>query len=170
MLSNGFNLCGRYNLVVVEFVAKYASDGTVFDSTRARKKPIAFVFGGRPFAGVTRGLMMGLEGMTPGQRRVVRVPSVGPLYKLNAVDQWLERAWFQPTTLTWFQTLLSNGFNLCRYTSELGFGRDGTVLVQASCDGPFCDKSLKDLPPTRVPPDADLVYEVGLYELNAVDP
>ena len=37
------------DLVVVEFVAKYASDGEVFDSTRARKKPIAFVFGGRPF-------------------------------------------------------------------------------------------------------------------------
>ena len=49
--------------------------------------------------------------------------------------------------------------------SELGFGREGTVLVQASCDGPFCDKSLKDLPPTRVPPNADLVYEVELVKV-----
>ena len=67
--------------------------------------------------------MKGLEGMSPGQKRVVRVPS------------------------------------------ELGFGHEGRTLVQASCDGPFCDKSLKDLPPVLVPPDADLVYEVELVKV-----
>jgi len=49
--------------------------------------------------------------------------------------------------------------------AALGFGAAGTVLIQASCEGVFCDKALKDLPPTAVPGGADLVYEVELIKV-----
>eukprot|EP00241_Pyramimonas_parkeae_P020204 CAMPEP_0114313528 /NCGR_PEP_ID=MMETSP0059-20121206/21175_1 /TAXON_ID=36894 /ORGANISM="Pyramimonas parkeae, Strain CCMP726" /LENGTH=175 /DNA_ID=CAMNT_0001438313 /DNA_START=116 /DNA_END=644 /DNA_ORIENTATION=- len=61
------------DLVVLNYVGKL-ENGEVFDSTRARNKPIAFVYGGRPFAGVCKGMLQGIQGMKPGGQRVLVVP------------------------------------------------------------------------------------------------
>jgi len=61
------------NLIVVQLVGRVQS-GEVFIDTRARNKPIAFVYGGRPFATVCAGVMEGLSGMQAGGRRTVVVP------------------------------------------------------------------------------------------------
>ena len=61
------------DLVVVAYKGMLVSDHSVFQDTRRR--PVAFVLGGPPFATVTRGLMLGVAGMQPGETRTVFVPA-----------------------------------------------------------------------------------------------
>ena len=48
--------------VQVHYVGTLADSKEVFDSTRARGKPVAFVYGGKPFGGVNAGLMVRTKG------------------------------------------------------------------------------------------------------------
>jgi len=114
----------RGDLVVVHYTGRL-ENGEVFVDTRARNKPIAFVFGGRPFAGVCMGVMEGLGSMQPGSKRVMIVPPV------------------------------------------LGFGSTGTMIIQATCDGIFCDKSPPP-PNVIVPTNALLRYEVELLKVTKI--
>eukprot|EP00466_Bigelowiella_natans_P013327 jgi/Bigna1/136511/aug1.34_g11219 len=109
-------------LVVVHYVATTA-DGRIFDSTRSRNKPIAFVFGGKPFGAICEGLMEGLSTMREGGVREVVVPP------------------------------------------DLGFGTEGKVLVQPTCDGVFCDKNI-DTTPQVIPGNAELRYKVELLKVT----
>ncbi|PNH03110.1 Peptidyl-prolyl cis-trans isomerase FKBP17-2, chloroplastic [Tetrabaena socialis] len=63
----------RGYLTLLDYSA--TADGVPFESTRARGKPIVYLFGGRPFTG---GMCAGLEeailGMRAGGRRLVTVP------------------------------------------------------------------------------------------------
>lgn len=63
------------DFVVVHYSGR-VDGGTelVFDDTRARGKPRAFVLGGRPFSSFRAGLLAGIEGMQAGGRRRVNVP------------------------------------------------------------------------------------------------
>lgn len=60
-------------LVVLDYVGK--ADGVVFEDTKARGKPIVYLFGSRPFTG---GLCVGAEealaGMQAGGRRIAVIP------------------------------------------------------------------------------------------------
>jgi FKBP-type peptidyl-prolyl cis-trans isomerase len=56
--------------VTVHYVGTLA-DGTVFESTRAKKKPAQFVVGGE---GVVLGLSEGVSGMRVGGKRTLNVP------------------------------------------------------------------------------------------------
>ncbi|KAK3234024.1 hypothetical protein CYMTET_55708 [Cymbomonas tetramitiformis] len=67
------NALSKGDLVVIHYTG-YLGSGEVFDDTLLRNKPIAFVYGGRPFAGICKGMMDGLEGMQPGGRRTIYVP------------------------------------------------------------------------------------------------
>lgn len=59
--------------MVLDFKA-YA-DGQLFEDTRARGKPIVYLYGKRPYAGGTcRGVELALAGMRAGGRRRVVVP------------------------------------------------------------------------------------------------
>lgn len=112
------------DFVVVSYDVVLAATGAAVDSTRARNKPVAYVFGGRPFGGVTEGLQRAVGTLRPGGRATVRVPA------------------------------------------SLAFGAKGAVFEPVPlCTGVFCDKSVKDLPYVRVPPDADLVYDVELVKV-----
>lgn len=63
-------------LVVLNFVARTAEDGAVFEDTRARGKPIVYIFGGRPFTGgLCAGVEEALSTMRAGGKRLVRVPA-----------------------------------------------------------------------------------------------
>ena len=108
-------------LLLVHYVATI--QGEVVDSTRARGKPIAFLSGGRPFAGVNQGMLIAVSTMREGGRRRVRVPS------------------------------------------GLGFGATGATLVQATCDGVFCDRGPAP-GPIAIPPDASLEYELELLKVT----
>ena len=53
-----------------------------------------------------------------------------------------------------------------RVSADEGFGETGATLVQASCDGPFCDRNAGNARQGRVPPDAALVYDVTLVKVR----
>jgi FKBP-type peptidyl-prolyl cis-trans isomerase len=50
---------------------------------------------------------------------------------------------------------------------EFGFGHEGSVITQATCDGVFCDKGPPP-PPVRVLPDATLVYDIELVKVTEI--
>merc|ERR1712070_594656 len=52
--------------VVIDYVGRVKETGQVFDDTEVRKKPRAFVLGGRPFSTICAGLLFGVEGMKAG--------------------------------------------------------------------------------------------------------
>lgn len=64
-------------LVVVDYVAK--ANGEVFESTKARGKPIVFLFGSRPFTGgICAGVEEAMSTMKAGgKRRIIVPPSAG---------------------------------------------------------------------------------------------
>ena len=62
------------DFVVLNYRGSVESTGDTFDDTFARKKPRAFVLGGRPFSSICGGLMAGVEGMRIGGRRRITVP------------------------------------------------------------------------------------------------
>ena len=49
----------------------------------------------------------------------------------------------------------------------LGFGAEGAVIRQATCDGVFCDKGAPP-PDARVPPGATLEYDVELLKVTEI--
>ncbi|EFJ42139.1 hypothetical protein VOLCADRAFT_107395 [Volvox carteri f. nagariensis] len=60
-------------LVVLDYIA--TADGVQFESTRARGKPIVFLYGSRPYTGgMCAGLEQALASMKAGGRRIVTVP------------------------------------------------------------------------------------------------
>ena len=60
------------DLCAVHYVGRLAKDGTVFDSSRERKKPFQFVLG---VGQVIRGWDEGVMQMSEGQRSLLRVPA-----------------------------------------------------------------------------------------------
>ncbi|GFR48721.1 hypothetical protein Agub_g10678 [Astrephomene gubernaculifera] len=61
-------------LVVLDYTA--TTDGVQFESTRARGKPIVYLYGSRPFTGgMCAGLEQALATMRAGGRRIVTVPA-----------------------------------------------------------------------------------------------
>ena len=60
------------DLCAVHYTGRLAKDGTVFDSSRERKKPFQFVLG---VGQVIRGWDEGVMQMSEGQRSLLRVPA-----------------------------------------------------------------------------------------------
>jgi len=71
-------------LVVLSYTA--TADGAVFDDTRARNKPIVFLYGSRPFTGgLCAGVEEALATMKAGGRRRVTVPAARGFGERGAV-------------------------------------------------------------------------------------